>query len=165
MTEFGDQRVVRRAVDRYEKIKEKHHHKKPDAVHPRLVVHRCDIGQHRHDRERNGRFSHERDPASVRIFTAVRQISDPGIRHGVKDTPERVDRAENRDDSENHPSLRDEDGLPRVEHLLVRLIERHDPVREDRRHQRPAELPDREAPDYFAAYIFHFYCPLLQLVV
>ena len=155
---LGDQCIVRRAVNRHEEIEQKHHDKNPDSIDDSVTTQlrcnrisgcRANIDHDGDQCQRDSGLLHKRNPAALRVFALVRQVADPGVGDGIKDTSQGIDTADNGENAEDHTSLRNE-----VEHSfgnrdLVRLIKGFNKVGKNGRHQGPAQLSDGKEPDDF----------------
>ena len=159
MPKLGNQRVVRRAVSRNEQIISKDHHKQKDRVDPALLIHRRPENKHRRKSQRKRRPFQKRDSPPVFRCAAVGQRCDHGIREGIKDASQRCDSADHRDDAENGKPLRDEHGLSLRDCHLIRLIEIHQPVRNDSGQHGPPKLPRGKLPYFTRCQLLHCAIP------
>ena len=150
-----NQSVIGRAVGRHKQVKQKQCNKQPEAVDRRNAVHRRPEDKHGDQSERHCDFSHERNSAASGILRPVRQIGNQRIRDRVKDTAERGNRADDCRDAEDYAPLRYEERLPLRDGILRRLIEVDQPVGDQSRQNRPAELSDRKAPHFPFCKFFH----------
>ena len=154
VAEFGDERVVRRAVEREGDVVADHGDEQERRVHPAGAVDRAPEHEHGDHRERQGGEFQERHTASRFGIATVGEGRHGRVHERVEESGEGGDAAHHGHDAENDQALRHEYGLTLGDGLLVRLVEIHEPVGDDAGKQRPPELADRKRPHFGDGEIF-----------
>ena len=148
VAEFGDERVVRRAVEREGDVVADHGDEQERRVHPAGAVDRAPEHEHGDHRERQGGEFQERHTASRFGIATVGKGRHGRIHEGVEESGEGGDAAHHGHDAEHNQALRHEYGLALRDGLLIGLIEIHEPVGDNAGKQCPAELADRKRPHF-----------------
>ena len=162
LSELGDQRVVRCAVHRHKQIEQDQEDQHPDDIDLADMADRRAEDEHRDQRERDGRDSHKRDPASVRVFAPVGERGDQRIRHRVKDTADEGDQSQNRQDPPDDQARRDIKLRARLHRLRRRQVKCHKPRVDNAAQNRPAQLSDGKCPHFLLSQSSRSHsCPLL----
>ena len=159
VAEFGDKRVIRRAVYRHKQI-EKHQRNKNDNVVEQYVRRlRKHENASRHNRKRHGDDFHKRYASAALEVASVRPARNHRVCHRVEYSADHGDKSEQR----YAPKQRSAgDVLAEHARLRVRVIV-NKPVADNARKQTPTELTYRKDPQHFVCYLFHFALPPVVL--
>ena len=149
LSEFRDQRIIRRTVHRHKKIKDDEGDQDPCDVYPADPIDRRTENQHSHDREGHCCFFHKGDPSSGRIVTAVGKSRDQRIRDRVENPAYESDQSQNCEKTEDNKPGRYVKDCACLHGFGGRQIESDQPGIDDASQSGPPELADCKDPHFF----------------